>query len=156
MDLNLTLLGQMITFAIFVWFTMKFVFPPIMKAMKDREDKIAAGLAAAEQGEASLILAQQKAKEELNQTREETAKIIAQAHQRASKIIEDSKVQAVIEGERLIQQAKHEIDREYQSAKRQLLKQVSNLVVIGSERILNHEVDLARNDRLVADLVKEI
>lgn len=156
MDLNLTLLGQMITFAIFVWFTMKFVFPPIMKAMKDREDKIAAGLAAAEQGEASLILAQQKAKEELNQTREETAKIIAQAHQRASKIIEDSKVQAVIEGERLIQQAKHEIDREYQSAKRQLLNQVSNLVVIGSERILNHEVDLARNDRLVADLVKEI
>src|ERR1700722_4729836 len=106
MDLNLTLLGQMITFAIFVGFTMKFVFPPIMKAMQDREDKIAAGLAAAEQGEHALVEAKEKVTEELTQAREEASRIVAQANQRAAHIIAEAKNQAVKEGERLLQHAK--------------------------------------------------
>lgn len=156
MDLNLTLLGQMITFAIFVWFTMKFVFPPILKAMKDREDKIAAGLAAGEQGEHALVKAKEKASQELVKAREESAKIVAEANKRANHIVAEAKNQAVKEGERLLNQAKEEIEREYQAAKQQLLKQVSALAVIGAERILNHEIDQARNNRLVENLVKEI
>lgn len=156
MDLNLTLIGQMITFAIFVWFTMKFVFPPIMKAMQDREDKIAAGLAAAEQGELALVEAKDKVMVELQQAREEASKIVAQAHSRANHIVTEAKTQAAQEGNRLLQLAKEDIQREYETAKRQLLTQISELVVTGAERILNHEIDHAKNNRLVEDLVKEI
>lgn len=156
MDLNLTLFGQMITFAIFVWFTMKFVFPPILKAMQAREDKIVAGLAAAEQGERAFEEAQQRIHQELAAAREQAGHIIAGANQRATHIIEMAKTQAQAEGERLLQQAQKEIDLEYQSLKRKLIKQVSNLAVVGAEHILRHEVDQASNDRLVTDLVKEI
>ena len=156
MDINLTLLGQMITFAIFVWFTMKFVWPPIVKAMQERQDKIAAGLAAAEQGEHALQAAKQQVMAELTQAKSEAGKIIEQAHHRAVHMVEEAKNQARHEGERLLQLAQDEIKREYNQARADLIKQMGSIAVIGAEKILGHEVDKASNDRLVDDLVREM
>ncbi len=153
MDMNLTLLGQMITFAIFVWFTMKFVWPPIVKAMKDRQDKISAGLAAAEQGEQALQVAKHEIAEQLKEAKNEGAKILEQAHQRSVHIIEEAKAQAREEGERLLQLAQEEIKREYNQARADLVKQIAHIAVIGAEKILGHEVDKASNDRLIDDLM---
>jgi F-type H+-transporting ATPase subunit b len=154
MDMNLTLLGQMITFAIFVWFTMRFVWPPIVKAMKDRQDKIAAGLAAAEQGEQALQVAKQQVAEQMKGVKDEAAKILEQAHQRATHIIEEAKVQARQEGERLVQSTQDEIKREYNQARADLIKQISGIAVVGAEKILGREVDRASNDRLIDELVR--
>jgi F-type H+-transporting ATPase subunit b len=153
MDINLTLLGQMITFAIFIWFTMKFVWPPIVKALKDRQDKIAAGLAAAEQGEQALQVAKQQIVEQMNEAKAEGAKILEQAHQRALHIIEEAKVQARQEGERLVQLAQGEIKREYNQARADLIKQMAGIAAAGAEKILGREVDHASNDRLIDELV---
>jgi len=155
-DLNLTLFGQMITFAIFVWFTMKFVWPPIVKAMDDRQQKIAAGLTAAEQGEKALELAKQQIDEQLKVAKQEAADILEQAHQRAVNIVEESKTQAREEGDRLLALAQDEIKREYNQARTQLIKQISDIAVMSAEKILEREVDRASNDRLVDELVREI
>jgi F-type H+-transporting ATPase subunit b len=156
MDINLTLLGQMITFAIFVWFTMKFIWPPIIKAMKDRQDKIAAGLAAAEQGEQALQVAKQQVLDQMKVAKDEAAKILEQAHQRATHIVEEAKIQARQEGDRLVQLAQDEIKREYHQVKADLLKQIAGIATAGAEKILNREVDHASNDRLVDELINEI
>lgn len=156
MDINLTLVGQMITFAIFVWFTMKFVWPPVIKAMKDRQDKIAAGLAAAEQGEQALQIANQQVADQFKAAKEEASKILEQAHQRAAHIIEEAKTQAKHEGDRIVQLAQDEIKREYHQAKTDLLKQIAGIATVGAERILKREVDRASNDRLVDELIGEI
>lgn len=156
MDINLTLVGQMITFAIFVWFTMKFVWPPIIKAMKDRQDKIAAGLAAAEQGEQSLQVANQQVADQFKMAKDEAGKILEQAHQRAAHIIEEAKVQAKHEGDRLVQLAQDEIKREYHQAKSDLLKQIAGIATVGAEKILRREMDKASNDQMIDELLGEI
>lgn len=156
MDINLTLLGQMITFAIFIWFTVKFVWPPIVKTMKDRQDKIAAGLAAAEQGEQALQVAKQQIAEQMKGVKEEAAKILEQAHQRANHVIEEAKTQARQEGERLLVMAQDEIKREYNETKSQLIKQVAGIAVAGAEKILGREIDKASNDRLIDELMGEL
>ncbi len=156
MDINLTLLGQMITFAIFVWFTMKYVWPPVMKAMRDRQDKIAAGLAAAEQGEQALQVAKQEIADQMQATKVEAGKILEQAHQRAVHIVEEAKTQARQEGERLVQLAQEEIKRQYSQARADLLKQMSDVAVTGAEKILGREVDRASNDRLIDELVDKL
>jgi F-type H+-transporting ATPase subunit b len=156
MDINLTLLGQMITFAIFVWFTVKYVWPPIMKAMKERQDKIAAGLAAAEQGEQSLQVAKQDIAGQLQEAKNDAAKILEQAHQRAAHTIEEAKATARQEADRLIQLAHEEIKREYSQAKNELVKQIADIAVTGAEKILGREVDHASNDRLIQQLVSDL
>ncbi len=156
MDLNLTLLGEMITFAIFVWFTMKYVWPPLMKAMEDRRKKIADGLAAGEQGQRELEMARIKVKEQLLEAKTEAAMILEQANQRAGHIVEAAKGKAREEGDRLLQLAQGEIEQEYNAAKDQLMQKVSKIAVAGAEKILQREVDKAGNDRLVADLVSDI
>lgn len=156
MDINLTLVGQMITFVIFIWFTMKFVWPPIVKAMKDRQDKIAAGLAAAEQGEQALQVAKQEIAGQMQVAKAEAGKILEQAHQRAVHIVEEAKTQARQEGERLLQLAQEEIKREYSQARADLVKQMANIAVIGAEKILGREVDRASNDRLIDELVEKM
>ncbi len=156
MDINLTLLGQMITFAIFIWFTMKFVWPPIVKAMKDRQDKIAAGLAAAEQGEQALQVAKQQIAGEMQAVKVEGAKILEQAHQRALHIIEEAKVQAQQEGDRLVQLAQDEIKRQYTEARADLIRQMASIAAAGAEKILGREVDKASNDRLIDELVENM
>ncbi len=155
MDINATLIGQMITFAVFVWITMKFVWPPLMKLMEDRRQKIADGLAAAEQGHHELELARLKSKEHINEAKAEAAHIIEQANQRAHHIIEESKVQARDEGDRIVRLAEEEIDQQYISAKDQLMSQVAQMAVAGAEKILRREVDKKLNDGLVQDMMGE-
>lgn len=156
MDINITLLGQMITFAIFIWFTMKFVWPPMIRAMNERQKKIADGLAAAEQGKEALEIARLKVKEELLTAKTEAAAILEQANERAGHIIKEAKESAREEGSRLVQLAQGEIEQEYNAAREKLMRQVSRVAVVGAEKILQREVDKASNDRLVEELASEI
>lgn len=156
MDINATLFGQMVTFILFVGFTMKFVWPPLMRIMEDRRKKIADGLAAAEKGQRDLELAQIKAREQLVEAKAEASRIIEQANQRANHIVEESKQQARLEGDRLIDLAKSQIEQEYNSARQELMQQVSIIAVAGAEKILKHEVDRKTNDRLINELISEI
>ena len=156
MNLNLTLLGQMVTFAIFVWFTMKYVWPPITKALDDRQKKIADGLAAAERGKHDLELAQHKAVEQLREAKHQAAEVLEQANKRANQIIEEAKVVARGEGERLVALAHTEIAREVEQAKQELRKQVGLIAIQGAERILKRQIDTAANQDLMTALIKEI
>lgn len=153
MNLNLTLFGEMITFAVFVWFTMRFVWPPLMKAMMDRREKIAAGLAAAERGQRDLELAQHKVTELLTEAKAQAAQIIEQAHHRANHIIEESKAHARAEGDRLLSIAKVDIEREFHAAREKLLHEVSSLVLTGAEKVLQHEVNRSANDKIISEMM---
>lgn len=155
MNINLTLLGEMITFIIFVWFTMRFIWPPLMKAMEERREKIADGLAAAEKATRDLELAQHKVTELLTEAKAQVASMIEQAHQRANHIIEESKAQARKEGDRLLVIAKEDIAREFQSARETLMQEISSLVIVGAEKVLQHEVSKSANEKIIADVLKE-
>lgn len=153
MNINLTLFGEMITFAIFVWFTMRFVWPPLMKAMEERRETIAAGLAAAEKGKRDLELAAHKVTELLTEAKAQAALMIEQANHRANHIIEESKTQARIEGDRLLAIAKTDIAREFQAAREELMQQVSSLVIAGAEKVLQHEVNKSANDKIILEMI---
>lgn len=156
MDVNATLIVQMLVFVAFIWVTVRFIWPPLMKALDARRKIIADGLAAAEEGRKALELAEIKAKEAMTEARAQASHVIEQANQRANHIIEEAKAKARVEGEHLLQLAKNEITQEYNAAKDQLLKQVSSIAVAGAEKILQREVDKASNDRLVDELVSEM
>ena len=156
MNLNLTLFGQMITFAIFVWFTMKYVWPPITKALDDRQKKIAEGLAAAERGQHDLQLAQHKVVEQLKEAKHHAAEMLEQANKRADQIIEEAKATARAEGQRLAALAKADIANEVENAKQELRKQVGMIAIQGAEKILKRHIDTAANQDIVAALIKQI
>lgn len=146
----------MLTFAIFVWFTMRFVWPPLMKVMTERREKIAAGLAAAEQGLRDLELAQHKVTELLTDAKAQAALMIEQANNRANHIIEESKARARVEGDRLLEIARSDIEREFQSARDKLMQEISSLVIAGTEKVLHHEVNKSVNDRIVAEMMNTL
>jgi F-type H+-transporting ATPase subunit b len=156
MEINATLLGQMITFAVFVWFTMKFIWPPIIKAMREREKKIADGLQAAERGQHELELAHHKAAEQLRDAKIQAAELLEQANKRASHIIEQAKERARDEGERLLVIARSDIEQEVHVARQQLRNEIAKLAVAGAEKILMRSVDAATQRELVARLITEI
>lgn len=156
MDVNLTLVGQTITFILFVWFTMKFIWPRLMTVLEERRTNIADGLAAAEKGRNELELAEIKAKEQLTEAKNQAALIIEKANHRANRIIEDAKAQARVEGDRLIKMAEEDIEREYQLTKQQLLDQVSVISVAAAQKILKKEINPSANDDLVKQLISEI
>jgi F-type H+-transporting ATPase subunit b len=156
MNINLTLFGQMIAFAVFVWFTMKFVWPPIVKAIEERKVKIADGLAAAERGKHEQQLAQQRATERLQEAKQQAAEIVARAEKRAAEIVEDSKDTARAEGERLLEAARAEIEQETNKAREQLRQNVAQLAVAGAERILRREINAEAHKDIVADLAQRI
>ncbi len=156
MNINATLLGQMITFTLFIWFTLKFVWPPITKALANRQAKIAEGLAAAERGEKSLELAQQKTTERLREAKHEASHILDQANHRANDIIEAAKSKAREEGERLLGLAQQEIVQEVAQAKQNLRERVALLAVQGAERIIEKEIDSAANQALLDDLIETL
>lgn len=153
MNINLTLFGEMITFAVFVWFTMRFVWPPLMKAMEERREKIAAGLAAAEKAKRDLELASHKITEILTEAKAQAAQMIEQAHHRANHIIEEAKGAARKEGERLLVIAKEDIEREFHAARETLMKEISSLVMTGAEKVLQQEVSKSANDKIVAEMM---
>lgn len=156
MNINATLIGQTIAFFLFVWFCMKFVWPPIMAALEERKKKIADGLAAAERGKHEHELAQKRAKDVLQEAKEQAANIIAQAQKRASEIVDESKDTARTEGERLIAAANTEIEQEVNRAKEQLRGQVVTLSVAGAAKVLGREIDESAHDELLQDLVSQI
>lgn len=156
MNINLTLLGQMITFAIFVWFTMKYVWPPITNAMAERNKRIADGLAAAEQGKRDLEIAHHKAAEQLRDAKIQAASIIEQATQRGNHIIEEAKELARNEGSRLLALAKTEINQEVIRARQELQLQVSDLAIAMAQKILQRELDSAKHVDLINQMLKEL
>lgn len=149
MNFNATLIGQLVTFAVFVWFTYKFVWPMLLKQMQDRETRIAEGLVAAEKGQQALIDAEQKSEELVGEGKEHAASIIAQAQKRGDEIVEEAKQSAREEGERIKAAAQAEIEQERTKAKEELKAQVAGLALAGAEQILMREVDKnAHNDVL--------
>ncbi len=156
MNINATLLGQMISFVVFVWFTMKFVWPHIIKAMEERKAKIADGLAAAERGLHEKELAEKRAKKVLREAKEQAAEIIAHAQKRAGEIVEEGKDDARSEGGRLLTAARAEIEQEMSQAREDLRKQVAALVLAGAEQVLMQEVNVAEHNQLLEKLATEL
>lgn len=156
MTLNMTIIGQLIAFAIFVWFCMKFVWPPLTSAMAEREKKIADGLDAANRAARDLELAQAKAADQLRESKEKAAEIIDQASKRANQIVDEAKEQARAEGERLVAAAQAEVAQEANRAKEALRIQVSELAVAGAAKILAKSVDASAHDELLNQLANEL
>lgn len=156
MNLNATILGQSIAFFVFVWFCMKYVWPPITAILEERQKKIADGLEAAERAQRDLNLAQNKAAEELREAKKQGAELIELVNKRANQIIDEAKDKAREEGQRLIAGAKAEIDREVQRAKEALRSQVAAIAVAGAEKILESSIDQAANEELVKKLAAEL
>ena len=156
MNFNATLIGQMITFSLLVIFTMKYVWPPIMKAMQERQKRIAEGLASAERGVREQELAQAKAAETLKEAKQQAAEIIAQAQRRANEMIEESKNQARAEGERQLAAAQAEIEQEANRAREALRAQVADLAVAGASKVLEKEIDAKAHSKMLQELAAQI
>jgi len=151
-NINATILGQMIAFAFFVWFCMKYVWPPLTAALAERAKKIADGLEAAERAGKDLELAQERAAEQLREAKTEASGIIEQANKRASQIIDEAKEQAREEGKRLIAGAQAEIEQEVNRAKEHLRKQVASIAIAGAEKILEASID----EKVHAELAEKL
>lgn len=156
MNINLTLLGQSIMFFMFVWFCMKFVWPPITEALSQRKQQIADGLAAGERGKLDLDLAVKRSSEILHEAKQKASDIVAQAEKRGVQIVEEAKGSAKTEGDRLLAGAKAEIEQEVFRAKESLRSQVADLAVAGAEKILRREVDAKAHAELLATLKSEL
>ena len=156
MNPNITLLGQMISFAILIWFTVKFIWPPLIKAIEERQQKIAEGLAAADNAQKNLAQAQDKVNEELKLARTKANEIIEQAHQRANQIVDQAKNDALAEAGRQKAVAEAEIVAAANRAKEDLRKQVSALAVTGAEKLLRREIDANAHKALLDELAAEI
>ncbi|MGD2081680.1 MAG: F0F1 ATP synthase subunit B [Chromatiales bacterium] len=156
MNINATLIGQSITFFVFVWFVMKFVWPPIMRALDARKAKIAEGLAAAERGRHEQQLAQERATELLHDAKQKAAEIVNQAQKRAGDIVEEAKDEARGEGERILISARSEIDQEANRVREGLREQVAKLAVMGAEKILQREVNAAAHKEVLDSLAKQL
>jgi F-type H+-transporting ATPase subunit b len=155
-DINATLLGQMITFAIFVWITMKFVWPHLEKALETRRAKIADGLAAADQGHRDLLSSNQKAQQAMETAKIEALKIVEGAHLQAQHIVAQSKAQAFVEGQRLIEKAQAEIVQQTQQAREQLRTEVVRIALLGAEKILEKNIDDDQGRLILDNFIKEV
>lgn len=156
MDLNATIIGQSIAFFVFVWFCMKFVWPPIVNALEERQRKIAEGLDAAGRAEKDLELVQERVAEMLREAKTTSAGIIEQANKRANQIVDEAKDQAREEGQRLIAGAQAEIERELNSAKEALRKQVAAIAISGAEKILESRIDEQAHSELAEKLAASL
>jgi len=156
MNINLTLIAQLISFAVFVWFTMKYVWPPLVKALEERKAKIADGLAAAERGAHEKELAEQAAKEKLHEAKLQSAEIVARAEKRAAEIVDEAKEKAREEGERILTAARAEIEQEMNKAREALRSRVGELAVAGAEKILRREIDAGAHKEILDELAQQI
>jgi F-type H+-transporting ATPase subunit b len=155
-NLNATLIAQLVVFFILAWFTMQFVWPPIVKALDERAKKIADGLAAAERGKQDLELATKRSTEALREGKEKAAELIGNAEKRAAQLIEEAKVNAKAEADRIVAGAKAEIDQEAVRAKEQLREQVASLVVSGAEKILRREINTQAHADILATIKQDL
>jgi len=155
-NINLTLIGQMIAFICFVVFCMKYVWPPIIAAMAEREQKIADGLAAADRASHDLELAQQKAIERLKEAKEEASSIVDAANKRGNQLVEEAKNAAIVEADRVKAAAQAEIAQESNRAREQLRGQVAALSLAGAEKVLGAAIDQSAHADLVEKLASEL
>ena len=156
MNFNATLIGQSITFLVFVWFCMKYVWPPIMAALGERKGKIAEGLAAADRGRHEHELAQKKATETLHEVKQQVTEIVNRAEKRGAEIVEEAKAEARVEADRIKAAATAEMEQEVNRAREALRGQVVSIATAGAGRILKRELDASANDDLLKDLVARI
>ena len=156
MNINATLFLQAIVFAILVWFTMKFVWPPITKALDERAEKIAAGLAAADKAKSELSNANKRVEDELAKSKGESAVRLADAERRAQGMIEEAKAKATAEGGKIIAAAKVEAEQQTVKARETLREQVAALAVKGAEQILRKEVNASVHAELLGRLKTEL
>ena len=152
MNITLTLIAQALAFALFIWFTVTFVWPPLLRAIETRQRTIADGLAEAERGRNSLVDAKKETDRLLQEARDRAHEIVAQAEKQAGQRVEDAKGQAKTEGDRLVSAAKAQIEQEVQSAKAQLREKVAELAVAGAEKILRREVDAKAHGDMLGQL----
>jgi len=155
-NINLTLIGQLISFLFFIWFCKKFVWTAIITSMEERQKKIADGLDAADRASRDLELAQEKAVERLTEAKQEASAIIEQANKRANQIVDEAKEQAKTEGDRLKVAAQAEIEQETNRAKEELRNSVAALALAGAEKILKANIDESANRALVDDLAAQL
>jgi F-type H+-transporting ATPase subunit b len=155
-NINATLLGQAISFILFVWFCMKLVWPPLIAAIEERQKKIADGLAASDRAAKDLELVQAKMAEQLKDAKVQAAAIIEQANKRKALILDEARTEADAERQKIIAQGQAEIDAERKRAREELRKQVAALAIAGAEKILERSVDEAANSDIVDKLVAEL
>jgi len=156
MNINFTLIAQAVTFALFIWFTIRFIWPPLMRVVEERQQRIADGLAAAERGKQELELAQKKAVDEMRQARESNAELRTAAEKQAAQIVDDARQESA----RIISQARQAAEAEAataaQRAKEDLRERVAELAVAGAERILRREIDAKAHAELLSNLKQEL
>jgi F-type H+-transporting ATPase subunit b len=155
-NITVTLLAQMIAFALLIWFVNKVMWGPLSGIMEARQKRIADGLAAAEKGKHEQELAEKRAKEVLKEAKDQAADIVAQGQKRAAEIVEEAKETARTEGERIVATANAEIEREVNQAKEALRAQVAVLAVAGAEKVLKREIDAKAHDALLSDVAAQI
>ena len=156
MDINLTIIGQSIAFAVFCWFCHRYVWPLFANVLEERKRTIAEGLEAAAQAELKLESASRESAEQLDEAKNSAADIIEQANRRATQIIDEAKQQAIVEAERVMTAARAEIEQEANRAKEELRAQVSVIAIAGAEKILAREVDQSANEEMLAQLAAEL
>ena len=156
MDIGMTLLGQALSFAILIWVTTKFIWPPLVAAIEERQQKIAEGLAAADRSKKDLAQAGDKVNDVLREARTKASEIITQAEARRAQIIDQAKVEAIEEGNRQKTAALAEIDASASRAREDLRKQVSALAVAGAEKLIRREIDSNAHRALLDELAAEI
>jgi len=156
MNFNATLIGQSITFIIFVWFCMKYVWPPLMTALEERKARIADGLAAAERGQKDLELARSRVSGNLKEAKVQAQEIINQAQKRANEIVDQAKESARDEAEKIKLAANAEIDQQVNSAREHLRKEVSMIALAGAEQILKREVNAEAHGQVLEELMTQI
>ncbi|MDD5248084.1 MAG: F0F1 ATP synthase subunit B [Rhodocyclaceae bacterium] len=156
MSINATLIGQMIWFAIFIWITMKFIWPPLQKAMADRQQQIADGLAAAERGKHDLELAAKRSAEALREAKDRANVIAAEADKQARRTIEEAKEAAKLEAEKVYNAKLAELEQEAERARSALRERVAELAVAGAEKILRREVNASAHADMLAALKQEL
>lgn len=156
MNINLTLIAQLASFVVFVWFVMRFIWPPLVKAMEERQTRIADGLAQAERGAHEKELAEQAAREKLHEAKQQSAEIVARAEKRAAEIVDEAKEQARAEGDRLLVAARAEIEQEANKTREALRSKVGELALLGAEKILRKEVDAGAHKEILDSLAEQI
>lgn len=156
MNIDISLIGQMLTFLILVAFTMRFVWPPVVAAMEARRQKIADGLAAAEQGEHKLQLAKEEAKQLVQDGKDQAAKLVDQAEKRCQQLLDQAKVQAKTEGDRIINAAQAEIERQYREAQVALKNQLADHAVAIAQKVLSQGLDEQAQAALLGRIVTEV
>jgi F-type H+-transporting ATPase subunit b len=155
-DINLTLIGQTIAMIVFVWFCMKFIWPPILDALEERQQQIEEGLAAADKSQEKLVQAQAEADEIVKDARQQATSILDQAHARANEIVAEGKADGVKERERQLAAAKAEIEQETNKAREELRGQVSAIAIASAEKILNREIDGKAHEDILGKLAQEL